>query len=107
MRLAREARVSRGTIQNIESGIHGPLDKTLGRILGVLGGTENAAEEEGQIKIAEGDEMEENLIRMARFVLRSGTSQASALHANIIAFYDSLKQKVMLDPAVKGSGGGG
>ncbi len=60
--------------------------------LGVLG-TSNAPEKEVGIKIGGVNEMEENLIRMARRVLRSGTSQAAALHANIIAFYDALKTK--------------
>ena len=101
-RLALEAKVSRGTIQNIESGKHGSLDKTLSHVLTALGGIENAIEKEGQIKNAEENEMEENLIRMARSVLRSGTTQASALHANIIAFYDSLRLKEGLDPTLRG-----
>jgi len=47
MRLGQESGVSRGTIQNIETGKHSPLDKTLSQIFSALeGGANSSASEE-------------------------------------------------------------
>jgi transcriptional regulator with XRE-family HTH domain len=69
-RLAQESRVSRATIQNIETGKHSPLDKTLGQIFSALEGKEtqsapetkeNGSEHLGEIREEKGDYLAEIL----------------------------------------------
>lgn len=45
-------------------------------------------------------QMERELLRMAKFVLRSGTAEGAALHANIVAFYSSLTRQ--MTPVARG-----
>jgi hypothetical protein len=72
------------------------LEKELGN-LGMI----DAPQKEVVNKIKEDNLMEEKLITMASFILNSGTSEAAALHANIIAFYNSLRRSGHMDPTLK------
>ena len=110
--VAKFAEVKLRTYQKWEHGESEPRGRSLMKLCSYFGvqqerfyqenGMQIAIRKEAQISVVEGDEMEENLIRKARYILRSGTTQASALHANIIAFYDSLKPKGNWDPPRKG-----
>jgi hypothetical protein len=77
-----------------------------------LEGTQNAEKDQLLKKIQAEGPMEDGLIEMARVVLRSGTPEAAALHANIVAFFTSLGRSggsshsmPIQDPQEKGPGG--
>lgn len=92
--------VSQRTRRNLEKGIR------------VLEGTQDAEKSRLVKKIPEDKPMEDRLLEMARLVLRSGTAEAAALHANIVAFFGSLGRPggsstaiFIEDPQEKGPGG--
>jgi len=82
-------------IGKIERGVNAPSNETRIKLEKELGPLTlpNPEIKETPIQYSAGGEMEEELIRKARYVLNSGTFQAAALHANILAFYESVKPK--------------
>lgn len=90
--LAQKSGFSRGTIQNIESGRHGQLDKTLSRVMQALQeGMRNAGERDA-VKKSFQEENLENLIDQAKQVLRQTEDNPyrRALIENIKAFFHAV-----------------
>lgn len=86
--LAEKTGVPRGTIQNVETGKHSPLDKTLGRILKGFEGMENADRKEVVKNSAQEVDMKE-LIGKVKVVLGESENNPyrKALIENIKAFF--------------------